>query len=128
MLCEDLSWKGATHMPKTQKDIGCASNSDSNTVTEPKTSKNAGTAVNDALGVAKAAARREQLAFKNLHCPPNDAKDTRECTKKDNEKGDAEDIIPAVSSVTFDQKTKEWTAIATATWSASFDCVVPAKK
>ena len=112
---------------KTQKDINCGLNSDTNTVTKTDTSKDAGKAVNGALSAAKAAARREQLAFKNLHCPPNDDKDKRECTKKEDEKGDEDDIVPAVTSVTYNQGTKEWTATATATWSASFTCVVPKK-
>ena len=115
-------------MPKTQKDIGCGGNSDTNTVTKDDTSKDAGKAVNEALGKAKTAARKEQLAFRNLHCPPDDDKDTRECTKKESEKGDEDDIVPAVTSVVYDKTKKEWKATATATWTASFDCVIPKKR
>ena len=114
-------------MPKTQKDIGCNANSDTNTVTKDETSKDAGKAVDEALSKAKTEARTEQLAFRNLHCPPDDAKDTRECTKKENEKGDKDDIVPAVTSVTYDKIKKEWKAVATATWTASFECVIPKK-
>lgn len=115
-------------MPKKQKDINCGLNADKNTVEKSAKNKDAGKAVNQALNAAMAAADLQRVNFRALHCPPNDASDTRDCTQKQNLKGDKEDIVPAVTSVTYNKDKKEWEAKATATWEASFECVKPPKK
>jgi hypothetical protein len=117
---------------KTQKDINCGTNSDQQTTPAPPklpesdTNKDPGKAVDVVYQKLKTAAKREQLAFKTLHCPPDDANDKRICTKKENEKGDEKDITYDIK-LAYDQAKQEFTATGTATWTASFDCIEPGK-
>jgi hypothetical protein len=108
---------------KGQKDIVCGANSDKDDVEKSATEKEAGKAVDKALGSSKTVAEKEQLDFAALHCPL--AGDPTCKTKKNPKRSTIDAEAQKVKSVAYNARTKLWDATATTTWSASFDCVAP---
>jgi len=109
-----------TMAKKTQKDIHCGNNSDGDKIVEMKEDKDPGVAVKAAITAAETKANGERVNFRAYHCPLKTEQE--DCTKKENLKGDKDDIV-TTATVSYNKVKKVWVAEATSTWSASFDCV-----